>query len=38
MVSDMARSTQAGTFSFPMQVQDSWNNTVNVTLTITINP
>ncbi len=30
--------TQAGTFSFPMQVQDSWDNTVNATLTITINP
>jgi large repetitive protein len=30
--------TQAGTFSFPMQVQDSWNNTVHATLTITINP
>ena len=29
--------TQAGTFSFPMQVQDSWNNTVNATVTITIN-
>ena len=30
--------TQAGTFSFPMQVQDSWDNTVNATLTMTINP
>jgi large repetitive protein len=30
--------TQAGTFSFPMQVQDSQNNTVHATLTITINP
>jgi hypothetical protein len=30
--------TQAGTFSFPMQVQDSWDNTVTATLTITINP
>jgi large repetitive protein len=30
--------TQAGTFSFPMQVQDSSDNTVNATLTITINP
>jgi hypothetical protein len=30
--------TQAGTFSFPMQVQDSQDNTVNATLTITINP
>jgi large repetitive protein len=30
--------TKAGTFSFPMQVQDSWDNTVNATLTITINP
>jgi len=30
--------TQAGTFSFPMQVQDSWDNMVNATLTITINP
>jgi large repetitive protein len=30
--------TQAGTFSFPMQVQDSFNNVVNATLTITINP
>ena len=30
--------TRAGTFSFPMQVQDSWDNTVNATLTITINP
>jgi large repetitive protein len=29
---------QAGTFSFPMQVQDSQDNTVNATLTITINP
>ena len=28
---------QAGTFSFPMQVQDSFNNTVHATLTITIN-
>jgi hypothetical protein len=30
--------TQAGTFSFPMQVQDSQDNTVNATLTIPINP
>ena len=30
--------TQAGTFSFPMQVQDSQDNMVNATLTITINP
>ena len=30
--------TQAGTFSFPMQVQDSQDNTVSGTLTITINP
>jgi hypothetical protein len=30
--------TQAGTFSFPMQVQDSSDNVVNATLTITINP
>jgi large repetitive protein len=30
--------TQAGTFSFPMQVQDSQDNTVNATLTVTINP
>jgi len=30
--------TQAGTFSFPMQVQDSQDNTVNTTLTLTINP
>jgi hypothetical protein len=30
--------TQTGTFSFPMQIQDSSNNTVNTTLTITINP
>ena len=29
--------TQAGTFSFPMQVQDSEDNTVNGTVTITIN-
>jgi large repetitive protein len=29
--------TQAGTFSFPMQVQDSFDNTVNATLTIIIN-
>jgi hypothetical protein len=29
--------TQPGTFSFPMQVQDSQNNTVHATLTITIN-
>jgi hypothetical protein len=29
---------QAGTFSFPMQVLDSQDNTVNATLTITINP
>jgi hypothetical protein len=30
--------TQAGTYTFPMQVQDSQDNTVNATLTITINP
>jgi large repetitive protein len=30
--------TKAGTFSFPMQVQDSQDNTVSGTLTITINP
>ena len=30
--------TKAGTFSFPMQVQDSSDNTVTATLTITINP
>ena len=30
--------TQAGTFSFPMQLQDSQDNTVTATLTITINP
>ena len=30
--------TQAGTFSFAMQVQDSQDNTVTGTLTITINP
>jgi hypothetical protein len=30
--------TQAGTFSFPMQVQDSQDNTVSATLTVTINP
>jgi large repetitive protein len=30
--------TQAGTFSFPMQLQDSQDNTVSATLTITINP
>ena len=29
--------TQAGTFSFPMQVQDASNNWVNATLTVTIN-
>jgi hypothetical protein len=29
--------TQAGTYSFPMQVQDSQDNTVNGTVTITIN-
>jgi hypothetical protein len=29
--------TQAGTVSFPMQVQDSSNNWVNATLTVTIN-
>jgi large repetitive protein len=29
---------KAGTFSFPMQVQDSQDNTVSGTLTITINP
>jgi large repetitive protein len=30
--------TKAGTFSFPMSVQDSQDNTVNGTVTITINP
>jgi large repetitive protein len=30
--------TQAGTFSFPMQVQDSQDNWASATLTITINP
>lgn len=30
--------TQSGTFSFPMQVQDSSDHTVNATLTVTINP
>ena len=30
--------TKAGTFSFPMQVQDSQDNTASGTLTITINP
>ena len=30
--------TQAGTFSFPMQVSDSQDNTVSGTLTITIKP
>jgi len=30
--------TKAGTFSFPMQVQDSQDNTVSGTVTITINP
>ena len=30
--------TQAGTFSFPMQVQDSQDNTATGTVTITINP
>jgi hypothetical protein len=30
--------TQAGTFSFPMQVQDSQDNWANGTVTITINP
>jgi hypothetical protein len=30
--------TKAGTFSFPMQVQDSQGNTANGTVTITINP
>jgi large repetitive protein len=30
--------TQAGTFSFPMQVQDSQDNTVSGTVTVTINP
>ena len=32
------KPTQAGTFSFPMQVQDSDDNTVNATITVTINP
>jgi hypothetical protein len=26
--------TQPGTFSFPMQVQDSWDNTVTATFTV----
>jgi hypothetical protein len=30
--------TQAGTFSFPMQVQDSQDNMVSATMTITIKP
>ena len=30
--------THAGTFSFPMQLQDSQDNTVTGTVTITINP
>ena len=30
--------TQAGTFSFPIQVQDSQDNTVSGTVTVTINP
>jgi hypothetical protein len=30
--------TQAGTFTFPMQVQDSQDNTVTGTVTITIKP
>jgi hypothetical protein len=30
--------TQAGTFSFPMEVQDSQDNTVSGTVTVTINP
>ena len=30
--------TQAGTFSFPMQVQDGQGNIVNGTVTVTINP
>ena len=30
--------TQAGTFHFPMQVQDSSDNTVFATITVTINP
>jgi hypothetical protein len=30
--------TQAGTFSFPMQVQDSQGNMVSGTVTVTINP
>jgi large repetitive protein len=30
--------TKAGTYSFPMQVQDSQDNTVSGTVTITINP
>ena len=30
--------TQAGTFTFPMQVQDSQNNLASGTVTITINP
>ena len=30
--------TQAGTFSFPMQVQDSQGNIASGTVTVTINP
>ena len=30
--------TQAGTFSFPMQVQDAQGNIVSGTVTVTINP
>jgi len=30
--------TQAGTFSFPMQVQDGQGDIVNGTVTVTINP
>jgi hypothetical protein len=30
--------TRAGTFSFPMQVQDSQDNTATGAVTITINP
>jgi hypothetical protein len=30
--------TQAGTFTFTIQVQDSWDNTVSGPVTVTINP
>jgi large repetitive protein len=32
------KPTKAGTFSFPMQVQDSQDNTATGTVTITVNP